>query len=421
MENKKIRFLNEVDKYKDELKKIKVWVCSTSSGKSYLCSLDDRFFDLDAYQWHVADLGDKDYEKRAIEKMYELIKDGKIVLQASHTYFINYLSENNIPFVLLYGKPEMQDEICQRMLHRGSGEDFVQRFGVKVAEHFYQKTNDTRSTISIEINPKEYVKDYAWKVFGKPKKYILHKDFTNKTYKIAFIDIDHTLLNIKGELTSNTIKTIKEMKKKVKIVLTSGRSRDSVLPVLNELKLNTKEDIAICACGALLINGKGDIISMSEITREDFEPFKKVLSSDIKKFYFNTLNGRVNYKDIKNLDEFFEKNKVYKMSTDPGLKEKLTNEIFAKFTSYGGKNLLSFVKKGRTKEFAAKEMLKKYNLNFSDAIAIADEDFDVGLLKKVGCSVAVCNAEWNVKNKVKYITDSNNDEGVAQALKKIFG
>ncbi len=77
--------------YREELEKIKVWVCSSACGKSYLSDIDDRFFDLDAYKSKLHHSDVENYEERSIDKMWELLEQGKIVLNASHDYFVNYL------------------------------------------------------------------------------------------------------------------------------------------------------------------------------------------------------------------------------------------------------------------------------------------------------------------------------------------
>ena len=73
----KIQSLKEVYKYKDQLEKIKIWVCSTSTGKSYLCNLDDRFFDLDQFQGMNGGTDDEACQKKVIDKMFEVIRSGR--------------------------------------------------------------------------------------------------------------------------------------------------------------------------------------------------------------------------------------------------------------------------------------------------------------------------------------------------------
>lgn len=421
MKNTKIQSLNEIESYKDELAKIKVWVCSTSTGKSYLCSLDDRFYDLDAFQGTLVEHGEENYQSKVIDKMFEMIEKGKIITQASHSYFMEYLYKNHIPFVFMYGKPEVQDEYCQRMLHRGSGEEFVQRFGIGIAERYKDKTNDERPTYKIELNSGEYVRDYVWRIFGNPKKYIQFQNFDKSRFKIAFVDLDDTLLDLRGKLTPFTIKTIKEMQKKIKIVVASGRSAESVRPILDELGLNTKENYAICGCGALIINGCGEVITLNLISKTSIDLFLNSFDDEfLNCCYFNTVNGKIYYKNIKDIKNFIETAEVYKIVFEGKQEYNLPLEITSKFFVYGSNIFYEFVNKECIKENAIKKILQFENLSSDQAIAFGDTVCDVNMLKEVACGVAVCNADWEIKNSVNYIADSNNDDGVVKALLKIL-
>lgn len=164
-----INNIEECRMHKQELQKIKIWVCNTACGKSFLSKIDDRFFDLDRYRSELHERGVENFDDLTIPKMYEMIEQGKIILNAAHSHFLNYLSENNLSFVYMYGKPEVQDEYIERMRQRGSSEEFIQRFGMLIASHYPKRAQDKRGTFKIEMNPKEFVSDYTWEVFGEPQ------------------------------------------------------------------------------------------------------------------------------------------------------------------------------------------------------------------------------------------------------------
>lgn len=153
--------LKEAEKYKNELKKIKIWVCNTACGKSYLSAIDDRFFDLDYYRHKLHHGGIENYNELTIPMMEQKIKEGKVILNAHHTYFLDYLVSNKIPFVYLYGGAFVQDEYIRRMKHRGSSEEFINLYGMRINEWYCTKTTDTRGTFKIEMSEKDFVSDYA--------------------------------------------------------------------------------------------------------------------------------------------------------------------------------------------------------------------------------------------------------------------
>ena len=166
-EQKTIYNIKDVEKYKDQLKKIRIWVCNTSCGKSYLCKVDDRFVDLDKHRSDLMFQGVQDFDEQSLVVMEKYLAMGKIILNASHRHFLNYLDTNNIPFVYMYPKKGLQAEYIERMRNRGSSEEFIQKYGTKMDDHYDHRHEDKRGTFKIEMNSGEFVSDYLWKVFGK--------------------------------------------------------------------------------------------------------------------------------------------------------------------------------------------------------------------------------------------------------------
>ena len=56
-----------------------------------------------------------------------------------------------------------------------------------------------------------------------------------------------------------------------------------------------------------------------------------------------------------------------------------------------------------------------------DVMAIGDSENDIEMLKSVGVGVAMGNAMENVKAVANDITQTNDEEGVAFAIKKYIG
>ena len=52
--------------------------------------------------------------------------------------------------------------------------------------------------------------------------------------------------------------------------------------------------------------------------------------------------------------------------------------------------------------------------------AIGDSDNDLAMLRAVGCPVAMGNASDEVKAAATMVTDSNDREGVAKAIRKLI-
>ena len=73
-----------------------------------------------------------------------------------------------------------------------------------------------------------------------------------------------------------------------------------------------------------------------------------------------------------------------------------------------------------SKGFGIEKMCKSLNISLKDAISIGDDYNDVSMFKKTHLSVAMGNANDEVKSNVKYVTLTNNEDGVAVFLEKLI-
>ena len=159
--------INNLNNYIDVLEKIKVYVCSSACGKSYLCEHDERFFDLDKYRVNLEEQNIENFNELTNQKLLELVKNNSVVLNAPRPEFLDFLYNNNIPYCQMYAKPECQEEYKERMLNRGSSKEFAEQFSSMISEHYPYSVNDPRATIKIEHSKNEYASDYLFRIFGE--------------------------------------------------------------------------------------------------------------------------------------------------------------------------------------------------------------------------------------------------------------
>lgn len=72
-----IKSVQELEGYKQQLKKIKVFVCATASGKSVLCQQDDRFFDLDKWGAELLHRGVPDFGRELCLRLRKCLDRGR--------------------------------------------------------------------------------------------------------------------------------------------------------------------------------------------------------------------------------------------------------------------------------------------------------------------------------------------------------
>ena len=65
-------------------------------------------------------------------------------------------------------------------------------------------------------------------------------------------------------------------------------------------------------------------------------------------------------------------------------------------------------------------LINKYDIKKEEVMAFGDNNNDIEMLEMAGISLAVENAENVVKEKAKYITKSNIENGVGYFIKEYF-
>lgn len=252
------------------------------------------------------------------------------------------------------------------------------------------------------------------------------------------LDIDGTLLNSNHQIEASTKLAISTYKATNQFILCSARKPSSTYFVARQLNLSEK--IIICYNGALIMEGKRKIfekpLSSENVTyilelAQKYNLTVNIYSNDT--WIVNELNSSVLY-EVKIIGEKpFEINsdlksinlvvhKILLIGTEEKLKL-IKNEL-------DGINNITFCnsKKGyleitsfqASKRKAFEYLLKYLSIDIDASLAIGDGYNDLELLQCVGIGIAMDNAPIEVKNIAKYITYSNDKNGVALALKKFL-
>ena len=262
--------------------------------------------------------------------------------------------------------------------------------------------------------------------------------------KLVTIDLDGTLFNKKKNISIENKMAIKQAREKgCKIVIATGRPISGVLPVLDELEMNTDNDYVITYNGAKIFNaGTKEIIFSSTIDGKavkalyneslrlnvNFHAFRKneelitpkhneytdveakINRLEDKLFDFNAINDE---------DEFL---KAMIVDSDENLTRiiPLVNSTFTESYSMvrSSKIFLEFLNKNTHKGHALKALAKHLNIDMADTMAIGDAGNDLPMILAAGIGVAMENAFPEIKEQADALTLDNEHSGVAHAINK---
>ena len=267
-------------------------------------------------------------------------------------------------------------------------------------------------------------------------------------YKLIALDIDGTLLNSKKEVTKEVFDAIQMAKKKgVKVVLSTGRPLPGVQSLLKELKLNNEENYVVTFNGGLVQEiSSQDVISNIEMSYEDFNIIYNELSKKHNvKIHINTPDSVVvPYKDAPkysiheaNLNNIpvicMDESEINEDLTfckvmlidEPEIIDniitKIPKDFHDKYTIVrSAPFFLDFLNKKVNKGSGLQALCNKLNIDPCEVIAVGDEENDRHMIEFAGLGVAMGNARDSIKEIANYITDSNDNHGIAKVISEFI-
>lgn len=267
-------------------------------------------------------------------------------------------------------------------------------------------------------------------------------------YKLIALDIDGTLLNSDKKITPKVFDSIQEAKKNgTKVVLSTGRPLPGVTPLLEELNLTDYGDYVICFNGAVVQEVKTKrVITDIEMELDDFKSiYNDVCKKHNSKIHISTptnlitpfktpskytmleselCNIPIVYKSENDISDDIKFCKIMIIDDPEKLEEiipQIPKELFEKYTIVrSAPFFLEFLNKKANKGAALKSLCESINIPIEKTIAVGDEENDQHMIKLAGLGVAMGNARDSIKEISDYITDTNNEHGVAKVINKFI-
>lgn len=286
-------------------------------------------------------------------------------------------------------------------------------------------------------------------------------------YKLVAIDLDGTMLNSYGIVTENTKNIIqKTIQKGIEVIIASGRPIDSTKAIAREIK---SESYFIAGNGALIYDIKNnkviyekymnkkkvlEIIKLCEENSISYNVYtdKTILAKTLEYnvLYYHKENlkkeesKKTNINIVKDMYEY-----VQQMNEEKFLKvticdnnQSVFNAIMRKLRKIEEIEVLDVAHMSRktikqgTEEFlieyyyteislknvdkwnAIEYLIQNLGIKREEVIAIGDNVNDKKMIENAGLGITMKGSTPSVTIVADYITDSNNEEGVANALEK---
>jgi Cof subfamily protein (haloacid dehalogenase superfamily) len=272
-------------------------------------------------------------------------------------------------------------------------------------------------------------------------------------YKLVCIDVDGTLLNNKHRITKRTKEILlKAHEMGVHIVISTGRMYTDAEYYSNLIGVKSP---VIASNGAFIkekntdkeiyknVLGESLALELLDLFRKyHIQPYfctpHKFYYGDImfKLFYLATkiMGSRSNKLDMKYVHSWDRWQKILHQEKDNIVKSEIIYRDAALICELrdelkhltqleivdSSRHNIEITRKGVSKGKAVEMLAEHYGLNREEIITIGDSENDLPMIEYAGLGIAMGNASARVKQKADYITDSNDEEGVANAINKFI-
>jgi hypothetical protein len=257
--------------------------------------------------------------------------------------------------------------------------------------------------------------------------------------KAIALDLDGTLLNSEKIVSPETKEILKELSEKgMEIIIVTGRLYATTLPIVQSLDFPVT---VICYNGARVVDANtGEVLFEKNLKPSHVKKliqFSHNNSVQLNLFQndrwyvedFETDGAQYYHKNskiipiIKNFDTLNEDNVTKAIIIDEAkilkdiernLKEILGDEVYY---TYSQEKYLEILNGDINKGLTLKNILEEKNIPITCCVAFGDAHNDIEMLTMSGIGVAMGNAHPDVKKIADHVTDSNDENGVANFLK----
>ena len=267
--------------------------------------------------------------------------------------------------------------------------------------------------------------------------------------QLVAIDLDGTLLRDDKSLSQENVDAIKEaIEQGVQVVICTGRTLPSIQYLSKQLPQGDGDEYLILQNGAVIhqlpdlnivhetILTEGDRQAIYDVFKEYRSEEVQMVAFDPDKLYLvddETANPTV-VQDAKTLstditlakfEEVLNLETLYKIVVFGGVEfiddylEKIPNELYEQVHIVRSLPVaIEFIPKLANKANGLNALIQLLDIKAEDIMTIGDELNDYEMVKMAGLGVAMENGHPEVKRVADELTLTNNENGVAHAIRK---
>lgn len=270
-----------------------------------------------------------------------------------------------------------------------------------------------------------------------------------RNIQLVAIDLDGTLLRDDKSLSQENVDAIKEaIEQGVQVVICTGRTLPSIQYLSKQLPQGHGDEYLILQNGAVIHQLPDlNIVHETILTESDrqaiYDVFKEYRSEEVQMVAFDpdklylvddeTANPTVvqdaktlstditlaSFEEIKNLDT------LYKIVVFGGVEfiddylEKIPNDLYEQVHIVRSLPVaIEFIPKLANKANGLNALIQQLDIKAENIMTIGDELNDYEMVKMAGLGVAMENGHPEVKRVADELTLTNNENGVAHAIRK---
>ncbi len=240
-------------------------------------------------------------------------------------------------------------------------------------------------------------------------------------YRLLALDLDGTVLTKDGQITDETkIWISRAIAAGVVVILATGRGLHQEIEVFREaLGLDTP---MVLANGGEVWEGTGKILERYYINKEDIRMLHSISTEAEADFEGYSVEKGLDEMNMWT-DEMFDvdwitfsvrhENPLALNQLKKQVKDSATLEVISSAAA-----TMDFSLKGISKESGVRKVCEHLNIEMESVMAIGDNLNDLKLIQSAGLGIAMGNANDKLKQVADKVTTSNEEDGVAKAIKK---